>query len=365
MYGSVGKRRAEVREGRFFSKPQRVITTFNELADAYMSWIQPNEEAGIPARKRSWKTFDLYAVNQLRRYFGGKKIADITPAMVGLYRDLRRATISRRNAPVSVATCNRELAVMRCIYTMAMRGLITLKGGAPTSNPVASIPIEREHNERDRVLSAEEFGQVYETAEGWLKPMLLIAYHTGMRKGEIRSLRWDQVDLKAGLIRLKSGDTKTGEGRIVPLNQTLTSFLKSATRYGSCPWVLPNPAALERSDPRYMATSITHAYTRVCRKAGVANATFHDLRHTFVTNARRSGVDAITTMAITGHKTMSVFRRYNAVDTNDLHAALRQMENAAATKTAMADLAHEDEIDVTHQKSSWSRRSSAGRATDS
>jgi len=111
--------------------------------------------------------------------------------------------------------------------------------------------------------------------------------------------------------------------------------------------VFPNPAALERSDPLYMATSITHAYTRACRKAGVANATFHDLRHTFVTNARRSGVDAITTMAITGHKTMSVFRRYNAVDTNDLHAALRQMESITATKTAMDDLGKSNQIDVT------------------
>jgi integrase len=181
----LGKKRAEIREGRFFAKPQRVTTTFDELAEAYMKWISPNEKAGIPARKRSWKSFDLYAVNQLRRYFGDKKITDITPAMVSQYRDFRRATISRRKIPISVATVNRELAVMRRMYTVAMRGLITLKSGAPTSNPVAAHPTEREHNERDRVLSAEEFGQVYDAAKTWLKPMLLMAYHTGMREGEI------------------------------------------------------------------------------------------------------------------------------------------------------------------------------------
>ena len=346
----LGKKRAEIREGRFFDAPKRTTATFDDLANEYMRWIAPNEQEGIPARKRSWKTLDLYAVNQLRRYFGGKRLIDITPAMVSHYRDWRRSTISRRKTPVSVATCNRELAVMRRMYTVAMKGLITLKGGAPTANPVAAHPTEREHNERDRVLSAEEFGQVYDAAKTWLKPMLLMAYHTGMREGEIRSLRWDQVDLKTDTIRLKSSDTKTDERRIVPLNQTLTALLKSATRYIACPLVFPNPLALGRSDPRYKGSSIGHAFTRACQKAGVQNATFHDLRHTFVTNARRSGVDAITTMAITGHKTMAVFKRYNTVDTSDLHAALRQMEHASATKTAIAVSEHAPGSDVSPRK---------------
>ncbi len=346
----LGKKRAEIREGRFFDAPKRTTATFDDLANEYMRWIAPNEQEGIPARKRSWKTFDLYAVNQLHRYFGGKRLIDITPAMVSHYRDWRRSTISRRKTPVSVATCNRELAVMRRMYTVAMKGLITLNGGAPTANPVAAHPTEREHNERDRVLSAEEFGQVYDTAKTWLKPMLLMAYHTGMREGEIRSLRWDQVDLKTDTIRLQSSDTKTDERRIVPLNQTLTALLKSATRYISCPLVFPNPLALGRSDPRYKGSSIGHAFTRACQKAGVHDATFHDLRHTFVTNARWSGVDAITTMAITGHKTMAVFKRYNTVDTSDLHAALRQMEQASATKTAIAVSEHAPGSDVSPRK---------------
>jgi integrase len=361
----LGKKRAEIREGRFFAKPTRVTTTFSELADAYMEWISPNEAKGIPARKRSWKSFDLYVVNQLRRYFGDTKIIDITPAMVSQYRDVRRATICRRKIPVSVATVNRELAVIRRMYTVALRGLIALKGGTPMANLVAAHPTEREHNERDRVLSADEFAQVYDAAKTWLKPILLMAYHAGTRQEEIRSLRWDQIDLKAGLIRLKSGDTKTNEGRIVPLNQTLTALLKSATRYMNCSMVFPNPLKLGSPDPRYKDSSIGHAFVRACQKAGVQDATFHDLRHTFVTNARRSGVDAITTMAITGHKTMAVFKRYNMVDTSDLHAALRQMEQASATKTAIAVSEPLQENDVTPRNSSRSRRSSAGRATDS
>jgi integrase len=198
---------------------------------------------------------------------------------------------------VSVATVNRELACLKRMFSVAYKGLITLKGGLPAQNPVAAVSLEREHNERDRVLTGDEFDRLYQAAEDWLKPLLLVAYHTGMRKGEIRSLRWDQIDLKKGTLRLKSGDTKSSEGRVIPLNQALTTFFKSATRYLNCPWVFVNPMLMEawqaspdRVDPRYHATSITHAFLRACQNAGVTNATFHDLRHTFVTNARRAGI---------------------------------------------------------------------------
>jgi integrase len=90
--------------------------------------------------------------------------------------------------------------------------------------------------------------------------------------------------------------------------------------------VFVNPAMLEQGDPRYQGTSITHAFARACRKADIPHATFHDLRHTFVTNARRAGIDYFRIMAITGHKTMAVFKRYNTVDEQDLRQAMQQMD---------------------------------------
>jgi hypothetical protein len=65
------KRKVEIAEGRFLEKQRPVTTTFDELADAYLTWIRPNDEAGIPARKSSWRSHDLYAIGQLRAYFGG------------------------------------------------------------------------------------------------------------------------------------------------------------------------------------------------------------------------------------------------------------------------------------------------------
>jgi integrase len=73
----------------------------------------------------------------------------------------------------------------------------------------------------------------------------------------------------------------------------------------------------EQVDPRHHATSITHAFERACPKAGVTDATVHDLRHSFVTMPRRAGIDYFRIMAITGHKTMAVFNRHH-VDRGDL-----------------------------------------------
>lgn len=149
----------------------------------------------------------------------------------GQYRAWRRETVSRRDRPVTVASINRELACLKRMFNVARRGLIVLKGGVPAENRVASVSLERENNVRDRVLSREEFARLMDAAPTHLKPILLIAYHTGMRKGEILNLMWDRVDLKGGVIRLRPEDTKTQEGRIIPLTKELSETLKNATIY--------------------------------------------------------------------------------------------------------------------------------------
>jgi hypothetical protein len=80
------KRKVAIAEGRFLDKQRSITTTFDELADAYLAWIAPDERRGIPARKRSWYSGDLYAIGKLRPYFGGKRLIDKTPALVSQYQ---------------------------------------------------------------------------------------------------------------------------------------------------------------------------------------------------------------------------------------------------------------------------------------
>jgi hypothetical protein len=107
------KRRAEVAEGRFIDRKREPTCTFDNLADAYIAWIKPDEAKGVPARKRSWRSGDLYALGKLRPYFTGKRLVDITPALVSQYQAHRQASLSRFGKPVRPATVIRELAILR------------------------------------------------------------------------------------------------------------------------------------------------------------------------------------------------------------------------------------------------------------
>jgi hypothetical protein len=99
------------------------------LANAYLTWIAPDEPRGIPARKRSWYSGDLYAIGKLRPYFGGKGLVDITPAMMSRYQAHRRASRSRFGRPVRPSSVNRELAILRAMFNVAQRGVLVLKRG--------------------------------------------------------------------------------------------------------------------------------------------------------------------------------------------------------------------------------------------
>jgi integrase len=140
--------------------------------------------------------------------------------------------------------------------------------------------------------------------------------YTGMRRSELLNLRWSQIDLKKGLVRLDGTDTKTQEGRLIPLNEALTALLKDAM---SSPIRCATGHVFHRNGQPIR--SIRSAFARACRNAGLTDFHFHNLRHTAVTTTRRSGVDALTTMQITGHKTMAVFRRYNSFNEDDLRQA--------------------------------------------
>jgi integrase len=141
---------------------------------------------------------------------------------------------------------------------------------------------------------------------------------------------------------LKESDTKTGERGSIPIGREFCAVLESI------------PIALDPhgNRVRHVFTrrgqpikSIREIFTRVCRDAGLTEAVFHDLRYTATTNLRRAGVDALTAMRITGHKTMAVFKRYNTIDGGDLAAAQRQMDTYMDTKEVARPQKHQEAIE--------------------
>jgi len=176
------------------------------------------------------------------------------------------------------------------------------------------------------------------TQNGHAQPILTCAYYTGMRKAEILGLTWDRIDLKAGFIRLREVDTKTSERRSIPIGRELRDTLQSLP-LALAPQGNRVPFVFTRKGQRI--ASIREIFSRVCRDAGLTDVVFHTLRHTATTNLRRAGVDALTAMKITGHKTMAVFRRYNTIDEPDLSAAQVRVDtylSTTATKITDGDM---------------------------
>ncbi len=182
-------------------------------------------------------------------------------------------------------------------------------------NPVSQIKLEKENNARDRVLEPEEFVRLQLHSASHLQAINLMAYQTGMRLGEILHLTWDRVDMKANVIRLQAEDTKINERRLVPLTPELTTLLRDLYKVR---YLKEHHVFLAKGQS---VGSIKTAFNAACRRACIEGSRFQDFRHTAVTNMRRAGIDHLTIMQITGHKTLEVFKRYNSFLEGDLREA--------------------------------------------
>jgi integrase len=320
----LAKRQVEIREQRLFDMKNGAKVSFEELAQDFLRFYQERDRRSLNRAETS--------VKHLNTFFGDKRIAEITPLAIETYITTRLQQHSRLGRPTRPATVNRELAALSKMFSLAIRHKKADK------NPMTAVERLREHNVRDRVLSSEEFQRLLEALSLHLHPVIIMAYYTGMRRGEILNLRWNQIDLSKGLIRLEGIDTKTQTGRLVPLNAMLTALLKDANQ--SAVRCATGHVFHRNGKP---IKSIRGAFEGACREAGLTDFHFHDLRHTAVTNMRRAGVDSLTAMKITGHKTMAVFQQYNSFDEDDLRqAAARQHQFI----TNLTQQALTDEIDL-------------------
>ena len=190
------------------------------------------------------------------------------------------------------------------------------------------VKLLKENNERDRVLSPEEWDKYKSHCLPWYLPIAISAYRTAMRKGEILNLSVSRVDLKEGFIRLRPEDTKTGYGRPIPIHAELEEGLKNALkiRHLSCDLVF-------HQDGRpFTPHDIGVAHESTCKQAGINGFVFHVFRHTCINNWRKEGHDYFKIMAVSGHKTISVFKRYSMVDEAELKTLILPLDTSVDTK---------------------------------
>ena len=303
---AFAKKMLEWQKQKHLGLEKRKEYTFRELVDWYLSLPRANQVRSIYKIKQH--------CGRLKKVFGNMKADEIKPSMIEAYQQKRLSEITYRGTPYRPASINRELEVMKRIYNLAIREDMVVK------NPCWKVTRLPERNARDRVLSPEEFERLIRELPRHAADIVTVAYYTGMRAGEIFGLTWDRVNMKEGYFNLTQKDTKTGEARYVyfssPVREILERLRKVRQLSHRCVFTYKgNPLR-----------SIKYSLDKALERAGIKNFTLHDLRHTYVSNARRAGIDRVVIMKLTGHKTLSMFTRYNTVDQADAKEAMRRLD---------------------------------------
>lgn len=268
-------------------------------------------------------TFDDYRINKrklepiescwkrLEPFFAKRPSGAVTT------QELRDYLSSQSSAGYSNGSLNRDMALLKRSFRLA------LEMTPPKIGHVPIFPARlKEAPPRSGFIDEPQFIWLLENAgQPWLKAFLAIAYRCGLRKQEILDLRVYQVE--ENFIRLNPGETKNGEGRIVPLTEEMRELLAPCLRGKS-----PRHLALSRGTWHGPVLDFRGAWTTLAAAAGVPGLLVHDLRRSAVRNMVNRGVPEKVAMAISGHKTRTVFDRYNIVSEAEIVAAGEKLERA-------------------------------------
>jgi len=257
---------------------ERVL--FEKFADDFL-------EDYCKQNKRSWQR-DEFSLNSLKEFFKGETLQSLGPEKIERFK-------AKRKVEVSPATVNRELACLKTMFSKAV------EWGRTEKNPAAKVKKFRENPGRERILSPEEAQRLIECAGPGIRPVLIVALNTGMRRGEILSLKWADVDFGKSFILIS--DSKSRRSRKVPMNVFVYETLQKLPRT-SAEHVFFNP------ETKSHIKGIRTAFKAACRRAEIKGVRLHDLRHTAASKMIEAGADLVTVSKILGHASIQMTMRY-------------------------------------------------------
>jgi integrase len=294
-------------QAEFTAHPERV--RMGQLFDLLLEFYRKHE-------RRSTYDVECKIEGRLRPHFGKMKANAVTSSVIDRYVSSRR-TEKPRPANASI---NRDLAYVRR----------ALKLGAMQDPPlVLRVPhfeMLPEDNVREGTLTHDKYRAIRDALPGYARIALVIAYHTGARKGELRQIRKERIDLKAKRIDLPGRTTKNRKARFLPIYGDMQAEIEMAIAAGSpeCPYLIQNEGR-----PVY---DWEKAWATACTFAGASATLFHDLRRTALTNMIEAGLSEKEAMEISGHKTRAVFDRYHIVSERRLKEMAGKLETHLKAK---------------------------------
>ncbi|RMV53212.1 Integrase protein [Pseudomonas amygdali pv. lachrymans] len=264
---------------RFVDTREAESTTLKQALDRY--------EREVSAQKKGARQEKTRIKTWAESKYGTKSMAEIRSSDLAEYRDARLAE------GMSTNTVRLSLALISHLYTVAIKDW----GIEGLSNPVTKLRMPKGSRERDRRPTAKELSAVLKAASAIHAEMPVIielAIETAMRRGELMTLRREHIRGKHVLLE----DTKNGSRRLVPLSIRARALLDSL------------PARIDGGVFSLSPHSVSQYFLKSCRAAKVIDLHFHDLRHEGTSRLFEKGFSIMEAASITGHKTMSMLKRY-------------------------------------------------------
>lgn len=273
--------------------------TFGDFGKRYMEYAKVN--------KRSWLR-DEQLLGHLQNYFGKDALlAEIDVARIEGYK------IERRNK-VSGSTVNRELALLKRMFNLAIDW-----DNFTERNPVCKVRFFREFNTGSRVISPEEEKKLIDNAAPFMQDLIVFGLNTGLRVGEIFSLRWSNVDMNQNVLNVFAH--KTWKTRTVPMNKEVRRVIEAWSSNRK------NELVFYNTETGKSFVDLKAGFGLACEKAKITGVTWHTLRHTFASRLLERGVDIVTVQQLLGHSTVTVTMRYTHTNLESKKAAVEQLAN--------------------------------------
>jgi integrase len=257
--------------------------------------------------RRSGRVLDT-ALKRLGEWFNGDRLVNITSERISAY------AAARLDEGFSASTIRYDLAILRRMFN------ILKESKRLNSNAAPHVTMPEEAPARQGFLAVADFGGLLAALPLELQDPVLFLYLTGWRVGEMRSLEWRDIDFESRAIRLRQENSKNKNGRVIKLSGELFDIIVRAydRRRADC-------ATVFHIDGRKIG-SFRKTWLRACQAVGLNGLLVHDLRRSAIRNMIRSGISENVAMRISGHKTASVFRRYDIVSEDDLADAAERID---------------------------------------
>jgi integrase len=269
--------KTDARRGEFKFTPQSKIK-FKDFAKEYIEYSKAN--------KKSWKR-DEASLKNLKPFFKDYRLSKITPRLIEEYK-------KERMGDVSPATVNRELALMKFMFSLAIKWKIC------DSNPVKQVQMFQERKFEMKILDRKQINRLIAAAADHLKPIIIVALNTGMRRGEILNLRWKNIDFDLNFIFV--GETKSGQWRKIPMNGVVAATLKKIKHESEFVFCHPKRKGQMKD--------IKKSFRKAREEAKLFDLRFHDLRHSAATLMVQGGADLATISQILGHSDIRTTMKY-------------------------------------------------------